>query len=226
MILWFTDISVLCLSAKVKQYLKDSLSSQNTAITLAHMASLEKKLTKHFQVKDFLSLEQGNFLEFLVKHIQVQVFSSLKAFIFLLTLWNKSLLSFAALEKISWFCHSDETQIHPVFFFISGCVQLLQDTLGSTLILGSGSMELAGSGFRPTRQDVFEFITQCGDITSADPDEVSHLKAHADENIYTLWSTKTKLFLSQCCDFFPCRTNVLEGDRNINFHLPFPSSPT
>ncbi|XP_074476701.1 uncharacterized protein LOC141758850 isoform X3 [Sebastes fasciatus] len=110
--------------AKVKQYLKDSLSSQNTAITLAHMASLEKKLTKHFQVKDFLSLEQGNFLEFLVKHIQ-----------------------------------------------------LLQDTLGSTLILGSGSMELAGSGFRPTRQDVFEFITQCGDITSADPDELSHIES-------------------------------------------------
>lgn len=62
--------------------------------------------------------------------------------------------------------------------FVSGCVQLLQDTLGSTLILRSGSMELSGSGFRPTRQDVFEFINQCGDITSTDPDEVSHLKAH------------------------------------------------
>lgn len=70
--LWVTDISALCLSAKVKQYLKDSLSSQNSAITLAHVASLERKLIKHFQVKDFLSLEQGNFLEFLVKHIQVQ----------------------------------------------------------------------------------------------------------------------------------------------------------
>ncbi|XP_034415421.1 protein NO VEIN isoform X2 [Cyclopterus lumpus] len=110
--------------AKVKQYLKDSLSSQSTAITLAHMASLERKLTKHFLAKDFLSLEQGNFLEFLVKH-----------------------------------------------------VQLLQDTLGSTLLLGSGSMELAGSGFRPTRQDVFEFITQCGDITSTDPDELSHIES-------------------------------------------------
>ena len=77
----------LCLSAKVKQYLKDSLSSQNSVITLAHISSLEKKLTKHFQVKDFLSLEQGNFLEFLVKHIQVQVggFLSLKV-IMLLTI--------------------------------------------------------------------------------------------------------------------------------------------
>lgn len=68
---WQT-FSALCLSAKVKQYLKESLSSQNSTFTLAHMASLEKKLTKHFQVKDFLSLEHGNFLEFLVKHIQVK----------------------------------------------------------------------------------------------------------------------------------------------------------
>ncbi|XP_008291034.1 uncharacterized protein LOC103365383 isoform X2 [Stegastes partitus] len=110
--------------AKVKQYLKDSLAAQNSAITLAHIASLERKLTKHFHVKDFLSLEQGNFLEFLVKHIQ-----------------------------------------------------LLQDTLGSTLILGSSSMELVGSGFRATRQDVFEFIKQCGDISSTDPDELSHIES-------------------------------------------------
>ncbi|XP_034717175.1 protein NO VEIN isoform X2 [Etheostoma cragini] len=110
--------------AKVKQYLKDNLSSQQSAFTLAHLASLEKKLTKHFQVNNFLSLQQGNFLEYLVKHIQ-----------------------------------------------------LLQDTLGSTLLLSSGSMELVGCGFRPTRQDVFEFITQCGDITSTDPDELSHIES-------------------------------------------------
>lgn len=63
----------MCLSAKVKQYLKDNLSSHNSAITLAHIAALEKKLSKHFQVKDFPALEQGNYLDFLVKHIQVQV---------------------------------------------------------------------------------------------------------------------------------------------------------
>ncbi|XP_035467715.2 protein NO VEIN isoform X3 [Scophthalmus maximus] len=110
--------------AKVKQFLKDSLASQNSAITLAHIASLERKLTKHFQVKDFLSLEQGNFLEFLAKHIQ-----------------------------------------------------LLQDTLGSTLILGTGSVAHVGSGFRPTKQDVFEFIKQCGDIPSTDPDELAHIES-------------------------------------------------
>ncbi|XP_028263346.1 uncharacterized protein LOC114437112 isoform X2 [Parambassis ranga] len=109
--------------AKVKQYLKESLAAVNTAITLAHIASLEKKLAKHFHVKDFLSLEQGNFLDFLVKNIQ-----------------------------------------------------LLQDTLGSTLILGSSSMDL-GSGFRPSRQDVFEFIKQCGDISSTDPDELTHIES-------------------------------------------------
>lgn len=63
---------LFCVSAKVKQFLKDSLTSQNSAVTLAHIAALEKKLIKHFQVKDFLALEMGNFLEFLVKHNQVQ----------------------------------------------------------------------------------------------------------------------------------------------------------
>ncbi|XP_053269146.1 uncharacterized protein wu:fj29h11 [Pleuronectes platessa] len=110
--------------AKVKQFLKDSLSSQNSAITLAHIASLERKLIKNFKVKDFLSLEQGNFLEFLVKNNQ-----------------------------------------------------LLQDTLGSTLIVGSCGVELVGSGLRPTKQDVFEFIQQCGNITSTDPDELSHIES-------------------------------------------------
>ncbi|XP_029383980.1 uncharacterized protein LOC115060244 isoform X2 [Echeneis naucrates] len=108
---------------KVKQYVKDSLSSQSSAINLAYIASLERKLTKHFQVQNFLCLEQGNFLEFLVKHSQ-----------------------------------------------------MLQDTLGSTLIVSS-SMGFLGGGFRPSRQDLFEFIKQCGDITSADPDEISHIES-------------------------------------------------
>ncbi|XP_029953318.1 protein NO VEIN isoform X2 [Salarias fasciatus] len=111
--------------AKVKQFLKDSLSAQNSAITLAHIASLEKKVAKHFQVKDFLSLEKGSFLDFLVKNIQ-----------------------------------------------------LLQDSLGSALILSSGGgAELSGTGFKPTRQDVFEFIKHCGDVTSTDPDELSYIEA-------------------------------------------------
>lgn len=64
-------ISTLYFSAKVKQYLRDKLAAQNSAITLAHIASLEKKLSEYFHVKDFLSLEKGSFLEFLVNNIQV-----------------------------------------------------------------------------------------------------------------------------------------------------------
>uniref|UniRef100_A0A3Q2G8V1 Wu:fj29h11 n=1 Tax=Cyprinodon variegatus TaxID=28743 RepID=A0A3Q2G8V1_CYPVA len=92
---------------KVKQYLKESLAAQKSAISLGHIAALEKKLTEHFHIKDFLSLKQGTFLNFLVKHIQ-----------------------------------------------------LLQEALGSALFLGT-SVEVTGSGFRPSRQDVFEFIKQC-----------------------------------------------------------------
>lgn len=71
---------LFCLSAKVKQFLKDSLAAQNSTITLAHIAALERKLTKQFLLKDFLSLEQGTFLEFLVKHIQVDVWFSVGNF--------------------------------------------------------------------------------------------------------------------------------------------------
>lgn len=41
--------------------------------------------------------------------------------------------------------------------------------MGSVVFLGS-----VEGVFRPTRQDVFEFIKQCGSKTSNDPEEVSH----------------------------------------------------
>lgn len=63
-------------------------------------------------------------------------------------------------------------------------MQLLQETLGPTIFLGGGITELAGSGFRPTRQDVFEFINQCGDITFTNPDEVSDLKAQTYTHVH------------------------------------------
>uniref|UniRef100_A0A8C6V2P3 Wu:fj29h11 n=1 Tax=Neogobius melanostomus TaxID=47308 RepID=A0A8C6V2P3_9GOBI len=102
--------------AAVKQFVRDSLSSQTSLITLSHVAALEKKLTKHFHLNNFLSLEMGSFLDFLTKHIQ-----------------------------------------------------LLQECLGSALVLSSSSsLGLGGSGFKPTRQDVFEFIKQCGDLSLID----------------------------------------------------------
>lgn len=41
--------------------------------------------------------------------------------------------------------------------------------MGSVVFLGS-----VEGGSRPTKQDVFEFIKQCGSKTSNDPEEVSH----------------------------------------------------
>lgn len=72
-----SESSVLCVSATVKLYLKDNMPTQTSAITLAHIAALERKLTKNFKVQNFTSLEQGTFLEFLVKHIQVECLHSL-----------------------------------------------------------------------------------------------------------------------------------------------------
>ncbi|XP_072312808.1 uncharacterized protein [Eucyclogobius newberryi] len=109
----------------VQQFVKDNLSSQTSAITLSHMAALEKKLTKHFHLPNFLSLEMGSFLDFLVKH-----------------------------------------------------VQLLQECLGSALFLSSSSAaQLGDGGFKPTRQDVFEFIKQCGDLNHTDPEQLSFIEA-------------------------------------------------
>ncbi|XP_061564141.1 uncharacterized protein wu:fj29h11 isoform X2 [Cololabis saira] len=117
------DSKPLPSEAKVKQSVRDGLGAQSSAVTLAHMATLEKKLTKQFHVKDFLALEQGTFLDFLVKHMQ-----------------------------------------------------MLQEMLGSFIILGN-NMDVAGTGFRPSRQDVFEFIKQCGHVSSTDPDELSQIES-------------------------------------------------
>ncbi|XP_057682155.1 uncharacterized protein wu:fj29h11 [Corythoichthys intestinalis] len=108
---------------KVKQYLKESLSSMNSANHLADIAILEGKLTKHFKVKDFPSLGQGSFLGFLVKHIQ-----------------------------------------------------LLEDVFGSTLPLRSCGLKGARSFFRPTKQDIFEFIKQCGQNSSDGQAELSQIE--------------------------------------------------
>ncbi|XP_033840308.1 uncharacterized protein wu:fj29h11 [Periophthalmus magnuspinnatus] len=104
----------------VQQFVKDSLSSHNSTFTLAHMAALEKKITKHFHLQNFLCLEMGTFLDFLVKHVQV-----------------------------------------------------IQECLGSALFLSTSSVQLGGASFRPTRQDLFEFIKQCGDLDQTDPEQLS-----------------------------------------------------
>ncbi|KAM9410935.1 uncharacterized protein ACWYII_025836 isoform 8-T9 [Salvelinus alpinus] len=115
--------------AAVKQVLKESLSNHSFPFTLAHVASLERKLAKHFQVTEFTSLDQGSFLEFLVKQAQV-----------------------------------------------------LQETVGGAVVVGSSSggagqdWQGQGCGFRPNRQDVFEFIRQCGTTSANEPDGLSHIE--------------------------------------------------
>lgn len=152
--------ALLCLAAQLKQFIKDSLSSQKSTFTLAHMTSLEKKLTKHFQVKDFLSLQKGTFLEFLVKHTQVKKKKKKKVltwtFLQLVKQWDKVVPALSVL----------------------GRVQLLQDILGSVVFLGTADGGLA------TIQDVFEFIKQCGCKTPTDPDEVSHINGRAVKTVY------------------------------------------
>ncbi|XP_035259283.1 protein NO VEIN isoform X1 [Anguilla anguilla] len=95
--------------AAVKQYLQDSMASVIGVLSLPYMSGLEKKVSEHFRVSQFSQLEQGNFLEFLVK---------------------------------------------------PGISPILQEAGGGTLALGSQDSQACG--FRPSRQDVFEFIKQCG----------------------------------------------------------------
>lgn len=64
--------SCLFLSASVRKVLIESLSNHCSPLTLSHVASLERKLTRHFQVTEFSALKQGTFLEYLVKHAQVR----------------------------------------------------------------------------------------------------------------------------------------------------------
>ncbi|XP_077481496.1 uncharacterized protein LOC144092518 isoform X2 [Stigmatopora argus] len=109
--------------AKVKQYLKETLSSMNSSSHLADIANAEQKLTKHFKVKEFHSLGQGSFLGFLTKHIQ-----------------------------------------------------LLEDEFGTTFLLRSCGMKATRSFFRPTKQEMFEFIKQCGQSLSGVQADLSHIE--------------------------------------------------
>ncbi|KAJ8413728.1 hypothetical protein AAFF_G00082350 [Aldrovandia affinis] len=95
--------------AAVKQYLQESLSSFSGLLSLPYVSRLEKKVAEHFKCGQFGQLEQGTFLEFLVK---------------------------------------------------PGISQILQEAGGGALALSSQDSQ--AGGFRPSRQDVYEFIKQCG----------------------------------------------------------------
>ncbi|RXN31303.1 hypothetical protein ROHU_036186 [Labeo rohita] len=91
-----------------KSMAKECVTNFKSTPTLAHLRTLEKRIAENFKFKDFSQLQQGTFLDFIIK--------------------NKKVLQEAAGGAVS----------------IDG-----QDP--------------GVNGFRPCRQDVFEFIKQCGE---------------------------------------------------------------
>lgn len=71
------------------------------------------------------------------------------------------------------------------------CVKVLQETVGGAVVVGSSSdgggqdWQGQGCGFRPNRQDVFEFIRQCGTKSANEPDGVSEMRGHTRTNTHT-----------------------------------------
>ncbi|XP_017542148.1 protein NO VEIN isoform X1 [Pygocentrus nattereri] len=57
--------------AAVKQYFKECMSNFIGTVTLPYLCRLEKKVVEHFKFKEFRQLQQGSFLEFLLKNTQV-----------------------------------------------------------------------------------------------------------------------------------------------------------
>ncbi|KAK7134163.1 hypothetical protein R3I93_017539 [Phoxinus phoxinus] len=94
--------------ADVKSYFQDRVASFNSTPSLAQLRTLEKKIAEHFGFRDFSQLQQGTYLDFIIK--------------------NKKILQEAA----------------------GGAVSI-------------DSQDPGANGFRPCRQDVFEFIKQCGE---------------------------------------------------------------
>ncbi|XP_077101777.1 uncharacterized protein LOC143753264 isoform X1 [Siphateles boraxobius] len=94
--------------ADVKSYFQDRVASFTSTPSLAQLRTLEKKIAEHFRFKDFSQLQQGTYLDFIIK--------------------NKKILQEAA----------------------GGAVSI-------------DSQDPGANGFRPCRQDVFEFIKQCGE---------------------------------------------------------------
>ncbi|XP_067286203.1 uncharacterized protein wu:fj29h11 isoform X3 [Pseudorasbora parva] len=94
--------------ADLKSYFQDRVANFNSSPTLAQLRTLEKRIAEHFHFRDFSQLQQGTFLDFIIK--------------------NKKILVEAA----------------------GGAVPI-------------DSQDPGTNGFRPCRQDVFEFIKQCGE---------------------------------------------------------------
>ncbi|XP_058848447.1 uncharacterized protein LOC117424580 isoform X2 [Acipenser ruthenus] len=93
--------------AEVKQNLQKHLSNSNGLLNLPYLSKIEKKILEHFKFEDFVNMNQGTFLEFLVKHSQI-----------------------------------------------------LQEAGGAALVLSNQDSRICG--YRPSQQDIYELIRQCG----------------------------------------------------------------
>ncbi|XP_041077227.1 protein NO VEIN-like isoform X2 [Polyodon spathula] len=93
--------------AELKQNLQKHLSNCNGLLNLPYLAKIERRILEHFKFEEFVNMNQGTFLEFLVKHSQV-----------------------------------------------------LQEAGGAALVLSSQDSRICG--YRPSQQDIYELIRQCG----------------------------------------------------------------
>ncbi|XP_056326181.1 uncharacterized protein wu:fj29h11 isoform X1 [Danio aesculapii] len=103
-----TPAEMLPTEDDVKRCFQESVCNSKSTLTLVHLRTLEKRIAEHFRFRDFSQLQQGTFLDFIIKNKKV-----------------------------------------------------LQEAAGGAVCIDSQDPGL--SGFRPCRQDVFEFIKQCGD---------------------------------------------------------------
>ncbi|XP_067225099.1 uncharacterized protein wu:fj29h11 isoform X1 [Chanodichthys erythropterus] len=94
--------------AEVNGYFQECVANFKSTPTLAQLRVLEKRIAEHFNFKDFSQLQQGTYLDFIVKNKKV-----------------------------------------------------LQDAAGGAVSIDN--QDPGANGFRPSRQDVFEFIKQCGE---------------------------------------------------------------
>lgn len=130
------DFFVLVYTAEVKSCFQECVANFKNTPTLAFLRSLEKKIVDHFKFKDFSQLQQGTFLDFIVQNKKVCASCSPLIFIGDQDSFN--------------------LPVTTLLFF-----QVLQETAGGALSIDN--QDPGTYGFRPSRQDVFEFIKQCGE---------------------------------------------------------------
>ncbi|XP_060795619.1 uncharacterized protein wu:fj29h11 isoform X3 [Neoarius graeffei] len=155
----------------VKQYFQNCVSSFTGTVTLRYLSRLEKKLADNFKFREFGQLQQGSFLEFLVKNMQI-----------------------------------------------------LQDAAGGAVAIDN--QDIRAYGFRPSKQDVYEFIKQCEE---ADPSQLPFIEA-ALRSHYRVQNSRDLGYGKLCtlADFAKRQKELCEGASSsvVRYECPlFPKEP-